>query len=67
MRYAAARGVRVVPEFDIPGHGSWGRAYPGLMACKDTLDPTNDAVYEFLRVFLGAVVAAASRSPTPKR
>lgn len=53
VRYARGRGVRVIPEFDIPGHGSWGRAFPSLMACKDTLDPTQDAVYEFLAAFLG--------------
>jgi hexosaminidase len=52
VSYAKARGVRVLPEWDVPGHGDWG-AIPGIMGCSDVLDPTQDAVYEALSVFLG--------------
>jgi len=57
VEHARARGIRVVPEIDVPGHGAWGRARPELMACDDTLDPTSDAVYAFLTQFLSAVSA----------
>ena len=55
VQYALDRGVRVMPEFDIPGHGAWHWAKPNLSTagCADVLDPTNDAVYEFLTQFLG--------------
>lgn len=63
VAYADARGIRVVPEFDVPGHGSaFLTAYPELGSKKDvayslerdagifdpTLDPTNDETYEFM-------------------
>lgn len=62
VQYASDLGIRVVPEFDIPGHAtSWLTAYPEI-ASKDTiykieryagifdptLDPTNDKTYEIL-------------------
>ena len=56
VEHARARGIRVVPEIDVPGHGAW-RARPQLMACADTLDPTNDGVYAFLAQFLRALTA----------
>lgn len=71
VRYAADRGIRVVPEFDIPGHtGSWLVGYPELSAGQGpfelqrtwgifdpVLDPTKDRVYTFLDRFLGEMAA----------
>ncbi len=63
VKYADDRGIRVVPEFDVPGHGSaFLTAFPELGSKKGmtysvernsgifdpTLDPTNEKTYEFL-------------------
>jgi hexosaminidase len=66
LAYARDRGIRVVPEFDMPGHSrSWVAAYPelaslpgpykaGRMANADTvMDPTRDGTYKFLDKFIG--------------
>jgi len=64
--YAAARGIRVVPEFDIPGHtSSWFVGYPELASASGpyeiarkpgvhdpTMDPTKESTYKFLKSFL---------------
>ena len=62
LAYAAARGIRVVPEFDVPSHTtSWIVAYPRL-ASNDSvyapyhlwrttnvaIDPTRETTYTFL-------------------
>jgi hexosaminidase len=68
---ATERGIRVVPEFDIPGHASsWLAGYPELGSlpgpyaivrrwgiCSGVLDPTNEAVYRMLDEFLGEMAA----------
>ena len=62
--FARLRGVRVIPEFDTPGHtGAW-TGFPGLLSlCYDRngvndilqniIDPTKDANWEFLTNFFG--------------
>ena len=71
VAYAAERGIRVVPEFDMPGHAtSWLVGHPELASqpgpyaierrwgiFDPALDPTNDAVYELLDGFLGEMAA----------
>jgi hexosaminidase len=65
IQYADERGIRVVPEFDIPGHAtSWFVGYPELASApgpyiierkfgvKDpTFDPTREETYTFLDAF----------------
>lgn len=52
IAYARDRGIRVVPEFDMPCHaGSWIRAYP-FLGSGSALDPTRESTYRFLRGFI---------------
>ena len=63
LAYAAARGIRVVPEFDLPGHaGALIAAYPRLASKADSstslpirwgvlniaIDPTRETTYSLL-------------------
>jgi hexosaminidase len=65
VRYAADRGIRVVPEFDLPGHAtSWLVGYPELASAPGpytiernwgifdpTFDPAKEETYQFLEKF----------------
>ncbi len=71
IAYARARGIRVVPEFEMPGHSTaWLVAYPELASgirpdgirrefgiAKVALDPTRDETYAFIQRFLGEMAA----------
>ena len=71
IAYARDRGIRVVPEFDMPGHAtSWLVGHPELGSAKgpftliqewgifdNNLDPTREEVYAFLDAFLGEMAA----------
>ena len=55
VNFAKARGIRVIPELDSPGHAlSWAQGYPDL-AVRDchTLDPTNEKTFEMLDAVFG--------------
>ncbi|XP_076173113.1 beta-hexosaminidase subunit beta [Ptiloglossa arizonensis] len=66
--YARLRGIRIMPEFDTPGHTrSWGLAYPELLTpCYDSkgkptgklgpMNPINNSLYEFLRNLFAEIV-----------
>jgi len=70
VAYARDRGIRVVPEFDLPAHTtSWFVGYPqyasapGPYAIARTtfdiklpaFDPTREEVYEFIDGFIGEI------------
>jgi hexosaminidase len=70
VAYARARGIRVVPEFEMPGHSTaWLIAYPELTSgirpdeirrefgiSDVALDPTSEATYVFIDQFLTEMV-----------
>jgi hexosaminidase len=67
IRYAHDRGIRVVPEFDMPGHSTaWFVGYPELASgpgpyqierkwgvFDPAMDPTQEKTYKFLNQFIG--------------
>ena len=71
IEYARDRGIRVVPEFDMPGHTtSWFAAYPELASgpgpyqierkwgvFDPAMDPSRETTYTFLDSFIGEMAA----------
>ncbi|WP_255551525.1 beta-N-acetylhexosaminidase [Granulicella sp. dw_53] len=71
IAYASAHGVRIVPEFDVPGHvTSWLVGYPELGSMPHdykigrtfgvwdpALDPTKESTYKFLDSFIEEMAA----------
>jgi hexosaminidase len=71
IAYAHDRGIRVVPEFDVPCHTtSWFVGYPQLASGKGpyqiethwgifapAMDPTRESTYQFLNRFFGEMTA----------
>ena len=67
IEYARVRGIRVIPEFDTPGHtSSWGAAHPELLTtCYSNnqpngylgpMDPSKDTTYDFINNLFTEVV-----------
>jgi len=71
VSYARDRGIRVVPEFDMPGHTSaWFVGYPDLASAPGpfhierefgifdpVMDPTRESTYKFLDTFVAEMAA----------
>jgi hexosaminidase len=71
IAYARDRGIRVVPEFDMPGHSTpWFVGYPDLASgpgpyqierdwgvLDPAMDPTRESTYQFLDAFIGEMAA----------
>ncbi len=71
ITYARDRGIRVVPEFDLPGHTtSWFVGYPELASApgpysierswgifEPTMNPAREGTYKFLDQFLAEMTA----------
>jgi hexosaminidase len=71
VEYARDRGIRVIPEFDMPGHTtSWLVGYPELGSApgpyqiertwgifQPVMDPSRDQTYAFLDEFIGEMAA----------
>lgn len=71
VQYAADRGIRIVPEIDLPGHSAaLGAAYPELMAKPElqglithwgvhqaVVDPTNPKLYQFISTLFAELAA----------
>lgn len=69
--YADERGIRVIPEFDMPGHATaWFVGHPELSSYDTTyniergwgvqdpvMDPTRESTFEFLDAFIGEMAA----------
>jgi hexosaminidase len=67
IEYARERGIRVIPEFDMPGHStSWFAGYPELASgpgpysierkwgiFDPAIDPTRASTYKFIDKFVG--------------
>lgn len=71
IKYAADRGIRVMPEFDMPGHATaWVVSHPEIASAPGpykierqpgifdpTLDPTNEKTYKLLEIFFAEMSA----------
>lgn len=71
IAYARDRGIRVIPEFDMPGHTTaWFVGYPDLASAPGpyqierrwgvfdpAMDPSREETYAFLDRFLGEMTA----------
>ena len=64
VEYARGLGIRVIPEFDMPGHSTaWFAGYPELASAPgpyspsdrsaSVMDPSKESTYAFLDGFIG--------------
>jgi len=66
VEFARKRGVRVIPEFDVPGHaGSWCVGYPGVCpspSCTQPLNPATEDAFDLMTSFFGELTGDNGRT-----
>ena len=71
VAYARARGVRVVVEFDVPGHAaSWCAGRPEVCPSETCLEPLNvasNATFDLIGTILDEAVGGSSSSSSSSR
>jgi hexosaminidase len=67
VEYARARGVRVMVEFDMPGHAAaWCKGYPEVCpsaACTQPLDVSKNATFELITGLLTEMTGGKPSAP----
>lgn len=64
VEFARQRGVRVIVEFDLPGHAdSWCTGYPDICpstTCTSPVDPSSTALYDLMNGVFSEVTGGAT-------
>jgi hexosaminidase len=65
VEYGRKRGVKVMIEFDMPGHAaSWCTGYPEIcpsMSCKQPLNPASNLTFPLITSLLGECTGANTK------
>jgi hexosaminidase len=68
VEYGRARGVKIMIEFDIPGHAaSWCTGYPEICpspSCLEPLNPASELTFEIIESLMKECTTPSALTPT---